>query len=244
MADDRSRAEVLEFVDLSTLNQRMKTTDSISIEYLNYEHIWHRLKFIVIDRDKENNLRNIIFASELIDDEKRARDRFQYLAETDQLTGINNRGTGENKIKDLLFRDVGGMFILFDADHFKYVNDNFGHDVGDEVLIGIAEAMKHSFREKDILMRLGGDEFAAYTPGILNEESARHVLDRFINAVENMDIKKLNGHKISISIGAAFYFATDSFSFDELYSRADTCAYVSKKIEGSEVTFYKRKGTL
>lgn len=240
MVDERSKELMEEFADLSTLDNRMKVTDSLTAEFLSYEHVWHRARFIVIDRTSDGKIANVLFATEIIDDEKRARDRFQYLAETDQMTGINNRGSGEAKISDLLLRNVGGMFILFDVDKFKLVNDNFGHDVGDEVLIGIAEKMQHTFRGKDIVMRLGGDEFAAYMPGMYKEEAGRQVLDRLIDAIHSMNIPKLGDHEIDISIGAAFFYPTDTFSFEELYKRADSCAYASKKFKGSAYTFYKR----
>ena len=242
MVDERSRDIVSEFTDLSTLNERMKYIDTITVEYLSYDHIWQRARFIVINRDNANNLRDVLFATELIDDEKRARDRLKYLAETDQLTGINNRGSGQDKISDLLTKNVGGLFVFFDVDKFKYINDNFGHDVGDEVLVGIAATMQHSFREKDVIMRLGGDEFAIYMPSVFTVESGEHILNRFIGAIHDMNIPKLGDYKINISIGAAFFYPTDTFSFDELYQRADACAYESKKIQGSAITFYKRKG--
>ena len=241
MVDERSRDAMIDFTDISTLNDRMKGRDTITEEFLSYEHVWHRARFIVVDRDIKGKLKDVIFATEIIDDEKRARDRFQYLAETDQLTGINNRGSGENKIRDLLLKNVGGMFILFDVDKFKFVNDHFGHDVGDEVLIAIGEVMHRSFREKDIIMRLGGDEFAAYMPSVFTEAGAGHLLERFIENVHKMHVEALGDYKINISIGAAFYYPTDTFKFEELYRRADSCTYESKKIEGSLVTFYKRK---
>ena len=241
MVDERSRDAMLDFTEISTLNDRMKNKETITEEFLSYEHIWHRARFIVVDRDSKRNIKDVIFATEIIDDEKRARDRFQYLAETDQLTGINNRGSGENKIRDLLLKNVGGMFILFDVDKFKFVNDHFGHDVGDEVLIAIGEVMHRSFREKDIIMRLGGDEFAAYMPSVYTEAGAGHLLERFIENVHKMNVEALGDHKINVSIGAAFYYPTDTFKFEELYRRADSCTYESKKIEGSWVTFYKRK---
>lgn len=241
LCDDRSRESMLKFIDFSTLNERMRSKDTIIEEFLSYEHIWHRARFIVVERDSKNNIPDVIFATEIIDDEKRARDRFQYLAETDQLTGINNRGSGETKIRDLLLKNVGGMFILFDVDKFKYVNDNFGHDVGDEVLIAIGETMHRTFREKDIIMRLGGDEFAAYMPSVFTEVAGNQILDRFVQNIHKMKIPRLGDHEIDVSIGVAFYYPTDTFKFEELYRRADSCTYESKKVQGSEVCYYKRK---
>ncbi len=241
MVDERSRDLVSEFTNLDTLNDRMKYIDTITVEYLTYDHIWQRARFIAVNRDNDRNLQDVLFATEIIDDEKRDRERFKYLAETDQLTGINNRGSGQEKISDLLTKNVGGMFILFDVDKFKTINDTFGHDVGDEVLIAIGGTMQHTFRERDVIMRLGGDEFAAYMPSVFNPESGEQILNRFIRAIHGMHIPKLVDRQVEISIGAAFFYPTDTFSFDELYQRADTCAYESKKKTGSAITFYKQK---
>lgn len=58
------------------------------------------------------------------------------------------------------------MFVLLDVDEFKGINDRFGHDVGDKVIIGLAACMTSAFRTTDTLMRLGGDEFIAFAPGM------------------------------------------------------------------------------
>lgn len=240
MVDERSKEIIEEFTDLSTLDERMRYVDTITVEYLTYDHIWQRGRFIVVDRDSDKKLMDVLFVTEIIDDEKRARERLRYLAETDRLTGINNRGSGQEKISDLLTKNVGGMFIMFDVDRFKYINDTFGHDTGDKVLAEIAETMKHTFREKDVLMRLGGDEYAAYMPGVFGIDSGEPILKRFIDAIKQIDVSDVQNYEINISIGAAFYYPTDTFSFDELYKRADSCTYESKKASGSKVTFYKR----
>lgn len=237
---DRSYEMMKEFMDFSSLNSRLTGKQTLTLEFLNYDHVWYRGRLIVAERNQDEKVTSVIFATEIIDEDKRVRDKYQYLAETDQLTGINNRGSGERKIRDLLQKNVGGMFFLFDVDKFKLVNDNFGHDVGDEVLVGIAEMMKRLFRGKDIVMRLGGDEYAAYMPGVFSKEDGELIMKRLIDSVHDMDIKRLEGRQIDISVGAAIYYPTDSYSFGELYKRADNCAYESKKIPGSAVTFYER----
>lgn len=238
LCDERSKEELLKFTDLSTIDERMGMSDAISIEFLNHEHLWYRGRFIAVDRNADGKLRSVIWAVEQIDKEKRSRDKLQYLAETDQLTKINNRGSGENKIRNKLMNGEGGMFILFDVDHFKNINDTLGHGAGDKVLIAIGECMMRVFREQDISLRLGGDEFAAYTPGIFTEEAGRPVIDRLIAAVNRIDIPELNGMKVNISVGAAFYTEDDTFTFEELYKNADSCTYRSKKTDGSHVTFF------
>ncbi len=239
MCDERSKSEVLDFMNLDTLNERMGPLSSISIEFLNIDHMWARGRYIVADRRNDGTLKSVIWAVENIDTEKRSRDKLRYLAEIDQLTQINNRGSGEDKIRNALKTGEGGMFVLFDVDRFKSINDNFGHNTGDKVLMAIGEAMRKTFREKDIILRLGGDEFAAYTPTICNIEAGRPVINRLIHSIENIDLPELSGTMVNISVGAAFYLPDDNFSFEELYKHADSCTYESKKIKGSFVTFYQ-----
>ncbi len=242
ISDERSQKEVLEFVDLSTIDDRMAQTDSVSMEFLNWDHKWDRARFIVADRKLDGRIRSVIFAIEQIDKEKRSKDKLRYLAETDQLTGINNRGSGESKVRNCLQVGDGGMFILFDVDHFKSINDNFGHGAGDKVLMAIGECMRGTFREKDIILRLGGDEFAAFTPGIQDKNAGAPVINRLVSGIEKINIPELGGHKICVSVGAAFYYPDDTYSFEELYKHADSCTYISKKTKGSCVTFFDDSG--
>ncbi len=229
--------EVMEFADLETLNSRMGSKDSISMEFLNYEHFWFRGRFIVVDRHADGSLKTVLWATELIDEEKRFRDQMQFLAETDQLTGINNRGSGEKKIRQLLGLGKGGMFILFDVDKFKSINDTYGHEAGDKVLIAIADCMKRSFRDRDIVLRLGGDEFAAYVPYVFSRQEGEPIVNRFIESVKKIDLPEIEGRKINISIGVSFFRNEDTYTFDELYKKADSRTYESKKIEGCFATY-------
>ena len=239
MCDDRSKKEVAEFLNLDTLNDRMGQQNSISIEFLNIDHMWYRGRFIVAERKSSGDVKSVIWAVENIDKERRSRDQLIYLAEIDQLTQINNRGSGENKIRTYLKSGDGGMFVLFDVDRFKSINDNFGHNVGDKVLVAIGEAMRKTFRDRDIILRLGGDEFAAFTPTICNMEAGKPVVKRLISAIESIDIPELSGMTVNVSVGAAFYQPDDNYSFEELYKHADSCTYESKKTKGSFATFYQ-----
>ena len=238
VTEQRSLEEVLEFVDLSTLDRRMKGRDTISVEFLNYEHLWHRGRFIAVDRYQDGSLRVVLWAVEQIDDEKRYRDKLQYLAETDQLTGINNRGSGEHKIRGLIQNGIGGMFVLFDADKFKSINDTYGHEAGDHVLIAIAECMSRSFRDRDIIMRLGGDEFAVYVPYVYTRADGEPIIERFISAIQKINLPEIEGRPINISLGVAFYHKDDLFTFEDLYKEADACTYESKKVTGCYATYY------
>ncbi|MCR5357913.1 MAG: sensor domain-containing diguanylate cyclase [Lachnospiraceae bacterium] len=239
LTDARSREEMIEFADVSTLSERMKKTDHLTIEFINHKDIWCRGRFLAADREADGKLKSVIWTIEYIDEEKRSRDRLQYLSETDAMTGINNRGSGESKIRKALLNGKGGTFMLLDVDKFKSINDNYGHDVGDKVLIAIAECMMRSFRDNDIIMRLGGDEFAVYTPHVCSRESSSAIVERFTNGLKRLRITEMGRTPIEVSIGVAFYTPTDHFSFDDLYKRADKCAYDSKSHKGIYVTYYE-----
>ena len=77
------------------------------------------------------------------------------------------------------------MFCLFDVDKFKAINDTFGHVVGDEVLVAIANCMKNTFRDRDIIMRLGGDEFVAVIIGKNSKEYIVSVATTILEAITN-----------------------------------------------------------
>lgn len=159
-----------------------------------------------------------------------------YLSQTDALTKINNRGSGERRIEMLLKKGDCGMFCLFDVDKFKSINDNFGHSVGDEVLIEIAKAMKKAFRGNDIIMRLGGDEFAIFALGVMDEKIGSMCIERFFNTVTQISIKPLRDRKISVSLGAVFS-EPEGETFDHLYQKADVLLYECKKLPGCQYSF-------
>lgn len=242
LTDERSREDVFEFTNLSTLSERMKDSDILTIEFMNHKDLWCRGRFIAAERDIEGNLVSVIWLIEYIDEEKRARDRLQYLSETDSMTGINNRGSGENKIRKQLMNGNGGMFMLLDVDKFKAFNDNYGHDVGDKVLVAVAGCMKKAFRGNDIVLRLGGDEFAAFIPSVYSREGGGGIIiDRFLEYIRTIHINELGDERIDVSVGVAFYGTDDRFAFDELYKRADKCTYESKSRPGTQVTYYGDK---
>ena len=134
------------------------------------------------------NLRYVLYAVECIDEEKKKENHLLYLAQTDLMTGIFNRGHGEKMISGLLSEQKAGLFCLFDVDKFKNVNDKYGHMVGDKVLVAIAEALQKVKRNQDIIMRLGGDEFAAYFVDIISEEDASQIINCFFHEISKIHV--------------------------------------------------------
>ncbi len=239
ITDERSVSDMRIFMNLDTLYERMNDVNTLSHEYMDISDRWCRVRFIASDRDNKGKLIHVLIVSEIIDREKRDRDRLLYLSETDQMTGVNNRGTGEMRIRKQLMEGECGMLAILDIDRFKQINDTYGHGVGDKVLVMIATAMKATFREKDITMRLGGDEFAVYVNGVNDRNEAEFILKRFIGNVEKRSVEELQGNPVNVSIGVAFYRKGDRFAFEELYRRADACTYESKKKEGNSISFFE-----
>ncbi len=161
------------------------------------------------------------------------------LSETDALTGINNRGSGERKIEYLLSTGKTGMFGILDADKFKSINDNYGHVVGDRVIIRIAESLRKTFRDRDIIMRLGGDEFAVFAVGITEEKDAKLCIQRFFESIDDIQIPEMGEKKISVSLGVVLCTEIETKSFDDYYQMADRAMYVSKKYDGNHFEFCK-----
>ena len=233
MTSEESLEKMLAFIDFSTLPNRMNSRHVIDQEFLSNHYGWCKAYFMIAD------LNQIVFAIELIDEEKKREKHLLYLSEIDAMTELRNRGSGEKAITDLIAEGTEGMFCLLDADKFKSINDTYGHDVGDKVIKAIADCLKKAFRNSDVIMRLGGDEFAAYAIGITDEEHGNIVINRLFNLINKIDIPELGDRKITISLGAALFNVSDNLSFEELYKRADSVTYVSKKTVGNCATFYK-----
>lgn len=238
--DEMSKPVMLPFVDITTLIDRLERSEAVTEEFLNAQRKWCRSRFVAAERDQDCRVVRVLLMVESIDEEKRRRDNLKTLSETDQMTGLNNRAAGERKIRALVNGGTGGMFVMLDIDKFKNVNDRFGHDAGDQVIIAVAKAMIAAFRNTDILMRLGGDEFVAYAPGVLTEETGSLIIQRLFAGIAAAEIKELGDNQVFVSVGGAFCQNDEILPFGELYKRADSCAYESKKTQGNAVTFYRK----
>lgn len=225
---------ITEFTDLSTLEERMKEHKVISTVFRGKVNGWCKARFIRVEDDEHGKLRYVLYAVECIDEEKKKENHLLYLAQTDLMTGIFNRGHGEKMISELLAEHKAGLFCLFDVDKFKHVNDKYGHMVGDQVLIAIAEALQKVKRNHDVIMRLGGDEFAAYFVDIMSEEDASRIIQCFFSEISKIHIAPMT-EEISVSLGAVLY--QDGLTFDSIYKIADSGVYDSKLNKGSSYTF-------
>lgn len=156
-------------------------------------------------------------------------------AEQDALTGLINRGAFEQLKKLLSANSVSLALLVIDVDKFKHINDGFGHEVGDQILKKVADALKENFRTKDYPARIGGDEFAVILIDIT--ESEKYSILRKVERINQMLMNPTDGlPPVSLSVGGAF--STRGF-VDELYAYADRALYVVKENGRSGCRFYE-----
>lgn len=149
--------------------------------------------------------------------------------ELDPMTGLLNKVSMEASINECLknSEDVCHAMIMIDTDNFKSVNDNFGHQYGDKVIMFVADSIKNIFRQSDLVARMGGDEFMVFmkkTTPMITIERAKQL---------NHAIRKTLEHQgksvdISCSIGVSFYSANGS-TYADLYKAADQALYIAKE---------------
>lgn len=96
------------------------------------------------------------------------------------------------------------MFLLFDVDKFKHINDTYGHSIGDEVLIQVADALKQTFEQAGVCMRLGGDEFAVYAPEITEQMQAETMIQAFLNGFGILQSLRWKG-MLSLSVWVQYF---------------------------------------
>jgi two-component system, cell cycle response regulator len=152
------------------------------------------------------------------------------LAQVDALTGLANRRTTAERLQQELLRaerTSGAVSVaLCDVDHFKGVNDVYGHNVGDEVLRRVADTLGGYVRQVDVAGRWGGEEFLVVLPDA-SEAGGRVVAERLRAAIASMDSCPEGPPEVTMSIGVATYRAGDSP--DALVDRADTALYRAKE---------------
>ncbi|SHL42473.1 GGDEF domain-containing protein [Fibrobacter sp. UWEL] len=228
---------VMAFVDPSTLQTRLEDEDTITYEFLGKNYGWCRARYIVVDRRRDESIKQVMFLIESINEQKKREKELTAIAETDGMTGLYNRRAGIPKIKKLMGLKTPGMLCLLDVDKFKHINDTYGHQAGDRVIIAVADTLKATFRDVDIILRLGGDEFVFFISNVDSERIATNVFNRLFDRFEKVSIGCIPDYSISVSIGATF--TKEGLSFDDLYSQADSCTYESKKVNGKAFTFYR-----
>lgn len=181
-----------------------------------------------------------VFLHHLLNDYHRKA--FEKLAHTDALTGLNNRRYFESLATQHVHANFESpnptTLLVFDVDHFKQINDSYGHDIGDRVLQMIADVSSKEMRHSDILARYGGEEFIALLTGT-NSDDAVKIAERLRKRIENIEVNLTDGRQfhftVSIGITILETFETD---LNVLIKQADIALYQAKANGRNRVEHY------
>lgn len=154
-------------------------------------------------------------------------------AERDGLTGLYNRGAVNRmiseRLKELRGRDGGvDAFLMIDLDHFKEVNDTYGHAAGDETLRLMAGQLTGLFRKTDIIGRMGGDEFIVYLRDARSIDLVENRAEGICRALKEIRISADPGYRVSGSVGV-YLIPSDADDIKDIYDKADQALYAAKE---------------
>lgn len=165
------------------------------------------------------------------------------LASSDPLTGCLNRRTffaeAEHKFRDARSQGRPMSFLMLDADHFKSVNDRFGHVVGDQVLIGLVDIMKRICGERGLVGRYGGEEFCIAVAG-LDEPDVERLAEQIRRAVASVTTLLPSGEPVTVSIGIASVTKAPC-EIADLVKRADEALYAAKTTGRNRFVSWSRR---
>lgn len=148
-------------------------------------------------------------------------------ASRDHLTGVLNRESFLTQVEVSRLSPAGGTLLMIDVDHFKSVNDNYGHATGDATLVAVARAIVDNVRHDDIVARIGGEEFAVFLVGADMSE-ALQISQRTRAAVERTDLPSQIGETFHVTISVGGARADGQSSLAALMQQADARLYAAK----------------
>jgi diguanylate cyclase (GGDEF)-like protein len=219
-------------LDPCPLQQIMEKRTAVSVVHKHYDHegniIHVDVRATPIFDDSGENIIQIIESHRDITETVEMEKQLQHIAETDRLTQIYNRMKFDDELKNQiawasLTNNQFGL-IMFDLDHFKKVNDTYGHDMGDQVLKNTVDLLHERIRKSDILARWGGEEFMIIAP-LIDTNELRSLVESLRNAIQQYQHQKVG--MVTASFGASVVRPTDNIH--SLLKRVDSALYQSKQ---------------
>jgi diguanylate cyclase (GGDEF)-like protein/PAS domain S-box-containing protein len=200
--------------------------------------IWVNVTVSPLWTPGEEPTRNIIVIQD-ITERKRMEEEIREMSLRDGLTGLYNRRgfvtLAEQQIKAATRAKRPMQLAFIDVDNLKWINDNLGHEEGDNALVDTANILRQTFRESDIISRLGGDEFVilAIDAVDIHQKDFSRRLQQHIDAY---NARKSRQYQLSMSWGTAIYSPESPISLDQLITSADQLMYAQKKAKSNKIT--------
>lgn len=177
-------------------------------------------------------MQSLIHHSSLAISNSILRNQLQEMVDRDHLTKLFARSYLDTFVEKSLLQDESGAFILIDIDNFKCVNDTYGHQVGDEVLVQIGAQLRKMIGTRGICARWGGEELSVYVPNILQHE-ALQMAQQIVGA-----IPQSTNPKVTISAGLITWNKTARLDFQSIFLYADTALYNAKHNGKNQVCMF------
>lgn len=174
-------------------------------------------------------LQSLIHHSTLAFTNSMLREELEKMVVTDHLTKLYSRSYLDDRIHQSMNEDHEGTFMLVDIDDFKLINDTYGHQVGDEIIIQVANLINSNIRGTDIGARWGGEELALYLPGVSLSAGAL-IAERLVRKV-----CQITDPKVTISCGVSHWSRGNKDSYAALFKRADRALYTAKNTGKNKV---------
>lgn len=161
-------------------------------------------------------------------------------SKVDALTGLHNRRWLEDMYTREMNRSNAGKFnlcaFMVDIDHFKHVNDNYGHLAGDQILKAVAQELSFSLRPSDMPVRYGGEEFTVFLPGT-TKENALMIAERIRANIEKMKIALASNQMLQVTVSIGITMRTAGDTVQSIIDRADGALYTAKNSGRNKAVF-------
>lgn len=218
-------SNALDFVSLDLLPEKIKNKKTLSTEVISKKYGWVRMSFFPISYDYNGNLVNVVFATSVIDEQKRREEELIKLSRYDVLTGVFNRFSYEDDLAKYKEDKDLDVIISADVNNLKYINDTYGHNVGDLLIKRAAKCLNKVLSMYGKVYRTGGDEFVSIIN--VSKTKVNDIIERINKEINEENLG--SNFKLSVSIGFSIHFDYQDKSIRELIQISDKKMYAAKE---------------
>lgn len=194
----------------------------------------------------QQEILNYVAAFIDLSQQKSAEAKLEYFTLHDSLTGLANRKLLTETLEQQIKLNTAGALLCFDLNNFKMVNDSFGQEAGDHLLLQVAHRMRNKLHDADLQVRLGADEFALWFNGLSEEPQlaaleAEGLAERIMSLMSTPFFLNDQALACSASVGIAISTPSDPLSAAQLVQQADSALHQAKQNDGNQTAFYDAK---